>query len=114
MQRIVLVVLLLCAAMLGKGRKQKLCEDDGTNRADAGGLEDCAKARDLTTSDALLLRLGGKKVLDEGNNAFGSSGKAVLPQDCFRQAREPRRLGWFGSFGQEANLICHLRLHTHV
>ena len=35
---------------------------------------------------AILARLMGKNVLEEGNDAIGGSGKA----------QEPRRLGWFG------------------
>ena len=54
-----------------------------------GGLEDFAKAGGfLAAADALLLRLEGKKVLAEGNNAFGGSGSAILPQDYSRQTQD--------------------------
>ena len=79
----------------------------------------------LNGADALLLRPGGKNVLEEGNDSFGSfgqnpgfvrsacgSGRAVLPQDCFRQAQEPRRLGWFVGFDQKAVFLCHVNPHS--
>ena len=92
-----------------------------------GGLQDFAKARGLVAADALLVRLGEKKVLDEGNDAFGDSRQkpvfvcsaggssdAVLPQDYSRRAQEPRCLGWFVGFRQNANLISHIWSHKQV
>ena len=51
-----------------EGHEQESGEEQAVKRADAGGLEDCAKAGgSLAAADALLLRLGGKKVLNDGN-----------------------------------------------
>ena len=55
-------------------RKQEAGEEQAVNRADAGGLEDGAEAEGFWNgADALLLRPGGKKVLNEGNDAFDGS-----------------------------------------
>lgn len=60
--------------MRGNGAIRRPVKRQTVNRADTGGLESCAKARGfLDAADALLVRRGGKKVLDGGNDAFGGS-----------------------------------------
>ena len=54
-----------------EGHEQEACEEHAVNRTDAGGLEDCANAGGfLAAADALHLRLGEKKVWEEGNDRF--------------------------------------------
>lgn len=92
---------------LGIRRGDEYDEKAGAKDADAGGLKNLTQPEGfLNGADAFLLRPGGKKVLKEGNDSFGGffqkpvffrsaygSGRAVLPQDGFRKAQEPRRLG---------------------
>ena len=60
-----------CLVCEGQRREEKAGEEQAVERADAGGLGKCAPAGDLAGADALLLRLWGKEILEEGNNAFG-------------------------------------------
>ena len=51
-----------------EGHEQEAGEEQSVNRADAGGLENLDQTRGfLAAADALLLRLEGKKVLNDGN-----------------------------------------------
>ena len=52
-------------------RKEKAGEEEAVKRSECGGLGEFAQAGNfLAAADALLLRQRGKKVLEEGNNAF--------------------------------------------
>lgn len=64
-----------CCRLDGLGRErreEKAGEEEAVKRADGGGLGEFAQAEGfLAGADALLARLWGKEVLEEGNNALG-------------------------------------------
>ncbi len=58
--------------MISLKQKQRGKQTDSDNNDDKGGRR-LEGSGDLDAADALLWRPGGKKVLDEGNDAFGGS-----------------------------------------
>ena len=76
--------------------------------ADAGGLEDCAKAGDLAAADTLLWRLGGKKVLEKRNPA-PKAVFAKIPATAIPATLKIMPLSFKGDF---ICFVCFVQLST--
>ena len=79
-----------------EGHEQESGEEQSINRADDGGLEEFTQARCfLVAADALFLLRRGKKVLNEGNDAFGGfCQKAVFVRSAYGFGQSQSSSGW--------------------